>query len=62
MSSTHGGGDSPFVRADMTLFANDRGGMVFSVGSIAWSASLAHNFGDNNVARVTRNVIDRFLS
>jgi N,N-dimethylformamidase len=61
MSSTQGGSDSPFVRADMTLFANDRGGIVFSVGSIAWSASLAHNFGDNNVARVTRNVIDHFL-
>lgn len=61
MSNTEGGRESPFVRADMTLFTNDRGGAVFSVGSIAWSASLAYNFGDNNVARVTRNVIDHFL-
>jgi N,N-dimethylformamidase len=62
MSSNQGGDESPYVRADMTLQANERGGAVFSVGSIAWSASLAYNFGDNNVARVTRNVIDHFLN
>jgi N,N-dimethylformamidase len=61
MSSSQGGDESPFVRADMTLSVNPRGGAVFSVGSIAWSASLAYNFGHNNVARVTRNVIDYFL-
>jgi N,N-dimethylformamidase len=61
MNSHEGGDESPEVRADMTLFTNEAGGAVFSVGSIAWSASLAYNFGDNNVARLTRNVIEQFL-
>jgi N,N-dimethylformamidase len=33
---------------------------VFSVGSINWSGSLPHNGFDNNVARVTGNVLRRF--
>jgi len=62
MNSREGGDESTEVRADMTLFTNERGGAVFSVGSISWSASLAHNDRDNNVARVTRNVIEHFAS
>ena len=34
---------------------------MFSTGSISWIASLAWDDGDNNVSRVTRNVLDRFL-
>ena len=37
------------------------GGAVFSTGSIAWAGSLAHNGYDNNVARITENVVRRFL-
>ena len=48
------------IRADMVFFETDNGGAVFSVGSIAWSGSLAHNHYDNNVARVTQNVLERF--
>lgn len=48
------------IRADMVFFEADNGGAVFSVGSIAWSGSLAHNRYDNNVARVTHNVLKRF--
>jgi N,N-dimethylformamidase len=43
------------------LFSNARGGAVFATGSIAWCGALAHNGADNNVARVTANVLRRFL-
>ena len=49
------------VRADMTFFETPKGGAVFSTGSIAWASSLAHNGYDNNVARITGNVLKRFL-
>ena len=53
---------NPNVRADMTFFETPGGGAVFSVGSIAWSASLSHNDDRNNVSRLTENVIRRFLN
>jgi N,N-dimethylformamidase len=52
---------NPDVRADMTFFETPGGGAVFSVGSIAWGASLPHNEFDNNVARISENVVRRFL-
>lgn len=52
---------SPLVRADITLLTNARGGAVFATGSIAWCGALAHNGYDSNVARVTGNVLRRFL-
>lgn len=60
MNEHEGGDESPKVRADMTLYTNDNGGAVFSVGSISWSASLGYNSGDNNVACITGNVIEHF--
>lgn len=51
----------PDVRADMTFFETPSGGAVFSTGSISWSGSLAHNGYANSVARVTGNVLRRFL-
>lgn len=56
-----GGSESPKVRADMTYFANAAGGGVFSVGSINWLGSLSWNGSDNNVSRITENVLRRFL-
>jgi N,N-dimethylformamidase len=56
-----GGTESPKVRADMVFFETPNGGAVFSVGSINWLGSLAWNKFDNNVARVTHNVLRRFL-
>lgn len=53
--------DDPKVRADLTFFEAPNGGAVFSTGSITWGASLAHNGYDNNVARITANVLRRFL-
>lgn len=55
------GVQSPHVRADMTFFETPGGGAVFSVGSIAWGASLPHNNYDNNVSRLSANVVRRFL-
>lgn len=48
------------IRADMVFFETPGGGAVFSVGSIAWSGSLAHAGYDNSVSRITENVIRRF--
>lgn len=54
--------DSPDrIRADMVFFETPAGGAVFSVGSIAWSGSLSQNRYENNIARITSNVLRRFL-
>lgn len=57
-----GGLESPLVRADMTYFDIAGGGAVFSVGSINWAGSMAWNNYDNNVVRISDNVLRRFLS
>ena len=49
------------VRADMVFFETPGGGAVWSTGSIAWATSLACNGFDNNVSRITGNVLRRFL-
>ncbi|TDD70734.1 hypothetical protein E1262_08790 [Jiangella aurantiaca] len=59
--SAQGGSQNDKVRADMVFFESDNGGAVFSVGSIAWSGSLAHNGYVNDVSRITENVLRRFL-
>jgi N,N-dimethylformamidase len=53
-------GIHPKVRADVVLFGRPGGGAVFSVGSIAWSTAMTHAGGDNDTARITGNVLDRF--
>ncbi len=54
------GPTSALVRADMTYMPYPNGGAVFSVGSCNWCASLSANAYDNNVARITRNVLAGF--
>ena len=49
------------IRADMVFFETPAGGAVFSVGSIAYAGALAWNRFDNDIARVTCNVLTRFL-
>lgn len=49
------------VRADLFLLATEGGGAVFATGSIAWIGGLARHTGDAGVARITRNVLERFL-
>ena len=56
-----GGDECDMVRADLVFFETPNGGAVFSTGSIAWAGSLAHNGYDNNVSRLTENVLRRFL-
>jgi N,N-dimethylformamidase len=50
----------PKIRADMVFFECPNGGAVFSVGSISWFGALGHRGGDNDVARITTNVLRRF--
>jgi N,N-dimethylformamidase len=60
----HGATDGPqhpAIRADMVFFECPQGGAVFSTGSIAYAGSLAHDGHANNVARLTTNVLRRFL-
>jgi N,N-dimethylformamidase len=54
------GTEHPSVRADMVFFETPGGGAVFSTGSIAYCASLPWNDYDNNVAKLTTNVLKRF--
>jgi N,N-dimethylformamidase len=56
-----GGESNNGVRADMVFFETPSGGAVFSVGSINWMGSLSHNNYTNNVAKITDNVLKRFL-
>ena len=48
------------VRADMVFYEIAGGGAVFSTGSIAWFGALATDGYDNDVARITANVLRRF--
>jgi N,N-dimethylformamidase len=55
------GTQDPMVRADLVFFETAGGGAVFSTGSIAWSGSLSHDGYRNNVARISDNVLRRFV-
>ena len=50
------------VRADMVFFETAAGGGVFSTGSIAWCGALSHRGYDNNISRITDNVLRRFAA
>lgn len=62
MNPGQGGSENPLIRADMVYYEAPKGGAVFSVGSISWCGSLSHNDYDNNVSRITDNVLRRFSS
>ena len=49
------------IKADIVFFETPGGGAVLSTGSIAFVASLAHEDYRNNVSRLLRNALDRFL-
>lgn len=61
-NSMQGGTIEPRVRADMVYFEYPNNGAVFSTGSIAWCGALSHNSYDNNVSRITENVLRAFQS
>jgi N,N-dimethylformamidase len=48
------------VSSDVVYFEYPNGGAVFSAGSIAWFGSLSFNGYDNNVSRITDNVLIKF--
>ncbi len=54
------GENCPFVVCDMVYYEMPFGGAVFSVSSIAFAGSLAHNNYNNNVSRLLENVVTRF--
>ena len=60
--SLQGGTVNEWVKADMVLLEYPNGGAVWSSSSIAWCGSLYYNDYDNNVSRITENVLRRFAS
>jgi N,N-dimethylformamidase len=52
----------PAARADIVYYRVPNGGAVFSTGSMTWIGSLASNDYENNVSRITENVLDKFSS
>jgi N,N-dimethylformamidase len=49
------------IRADMVFFETGSGGAVFSTGSIAYAGALSPNQYRNPIARLTENVLRRFI-
>lgn len=56
-----GGSEAEIIRAEMVFFETSNAGAVFSTGSIAWAGSLSHADYNNDVARITTNVLQRFI-
>ena len=52
---------NPRVKADLAFGETPSRGALFCTSSIAWCGSLSHNNYDNNVSRITWNVLNRFL-
>lgn len=50
------------VRSDVVYLPYEGGGAVFSVGSCSWCGSLSHNSYDNDIYRITDNVLSTFLA
>ena len=51
---------NPDIRADMVFFETPKGGAVFSTGSIGYAGALGIDRYDNDIARLTTNVLRRF--
>jgi N,N-dimethylformamidase len=62
MTPYSGGTKCGNVRGDMVFFETPNDGAVFSVGSIAWCSALSYNEYDNNVSRITENVVRAFTA
>ncbi len=60
--ASYPGVEGPKLRADMVFFETPSGGAVFSTGSIGFAGALAHNRYDNDVCRIAKNVLERFLN
>lgn len=62
MDATRTEPGNPLVRSDIVFFEYPNGGAVFSVGSISWFGSLSYNNYQNDVSRMTDNVLRTFAS
>jgi N,N-dimethylformamidase len=58
--SKQGGSVNDRVRADMTYLEYENQGAVFCTGSVTWSGCLSYNNFENNVSRITENVLRKF--
>ena len=56
----HTGTQNPRIRADMAFHETPNGGGVWSFSSISYCGSLSHNDYDNNISKLTANVLDHF--
>jgi len=56
-----GGDQNMRVRADLAFGETPSGGALFATSSIAWCGALSHNHYNNNVSRITQNVLRRFM-
>lgn len=56
-----GGSEAEVIRAEMVFYETPSDGAVFSTGSIAWGGSLSHNNYQNDISRITANVLKRFI-
>ncbi|MGY1622910.1 N,N-dimethylformamidase beta subunit family domain-containing protein [Geodermatophilus sp. SYSU D00965] len=54
--------EHPRIRADLVYFTTPQGGAVFSASSMTWCGSLPVRNGDNNVSRMTANVLRKFAA
>lgn len=61
-SRFEGGLSCDEVRSDVVIFETGKGGTIFSTGSISWCSTLSWNGYDNDVSRLTANVIDHILA
>ncbi len=57
-----GGSRNPMVRGDVTIIYYPNGGAVFSTSSMVWSGGFFHNNYQNDMTRITENVLDKFVS
>jgi N,N-dimethylformamidase len=57
-----GGTVCPLVKADIVYLDYPNDGAVFSVSSISWISCIGHNGYDNNVSRITENVLRKFAA
>ena len=56
------GSQNPLVKADIVYFQRKSGAKIFSTGSIAWAGSLSHNHYNNNISKITYNILNNFIS
>jgi len=52
----------PKMRSDLVFLEYPKGGAVFAFSSISWCACLSYDNYENNVSRMTKNVLDGFTA